>query len=87
MFELSEGSHLRRVTYEIANGHVYVATERAIRMAETGELPAVGFPLDDAFVFDAVELQRLEATWERDATTQDADWSRLRPLADALGVS
>jgi hypothetical protein len=80
------GRPLRRVTHEIQNGRAYVSSERAIRLAETGEMPAVGFPLEDTFVFDAVVFDRLSAAWDLNQRTDPADWKALTPLAAAILV-
>ena len=80
------GQPLRRVTHAIRNGRVYVSSERAIRLAEDGTLPPVGFPIEDAFVFDGPVFERLSAAWATHSTTTREDWSSLTPLADAIPV-
>lgn len=77
------GQPLRRVTHECANGRVYVSSERAIRLAQSGALPAVGFPVEDTFVFDAEVFERLARAWSKDGETKPDDWRELKPLADA----
>lgn len=80
------GRPLHRVTHEIKNGRAYVTSQRAIRLAETGEMAAVGFPLEDTFVFDAVVFERLSAAWDQRQATDPSDWKALTPLADAVLV-
>lgn len=69
------GRPLHRVVHGAHGGRIFVSSERAIRAAKTGELPAVGFPPEDVFDFDGEQLAAAEAAL---AAGNPVRWDHLR---------
>jgi uncharacterized protein YraI len=75
-----DGRALRRVAMQQQNGRVYVSSERAIRAAEDGAIPPVGFEFKDVFAFDAPAYESLSALQAGKSALESDIWKCLKPF-------
>lgn len=71
------GQPLDRVMVCARDGLIFVANIASVDKAESGEIPAVGFPETDVFAFDPTIYEALQQEWESAHQTEIATWNSL----------
>jgi hypothetical protein len=73
------GEPLRRVALHTRKGLVFIASEAALGRVESGEMPSIGFPIEDVFEFDDDRFDGLRRRWQERGRVEPDDWTGLRP--------
>ena len=71
------GEPLKRAVVGAGGTVIYLANPEVLDLVESEELPAVGFPLEDVFVFDQSVFSALESEWRERGRTSGDLWGQL----------
>lgn len=72
------GRPLKRSFCGAANGLVYVANPDLVEAVNSGESHPVGFPSDDAYLFENEAYSMLTKEWMLHGRIAEENWGRLR---------
>jgi hypothetical protein len=81
-----KGDALERVLVEVANGLVYVANPDLVEAVNCGDSYPVGFPIEDAYLFDKTWLLSIRTKRGRVNQISKDDWGRLRPYGEGAAI-
>jgi hypothetical protein len=73
------GEPLRRVAWRTESGLILVSSERALEATESSQLPAIGCPAGDIFVYEAATFDQMEKEWKQNKRVCDDLWISATP--------
>jgi hypothetical protein len=71
------GEPLKRVAMDFGERLIYLANPELLKAVEAGDSAAVGFPIEDVYVFDKSVLYELETEWNETGATTNSVWRKL----------